>query len=248
MSVQPTYFVPRSSYYNSSSREYSVDDSISKAEYFSNAVLEDTYDQAYKSRVRDAELMRNANSTIESAMASGNDQASAGDLGVRESVWTPTRYAYSLDTQAYLGDLLSIYAGRQPSLPSRKPDGVYYRPIVPTAGLQASLPPVYRVDSRISPDDIIYEPASYSRLRDQVRDVKGKMDVEKQLLDRYLGNDPSSLRNKAVEGSVNIPDYYACGGDPRNQPVSELRRKLRRMVCAGKTTKKYNPNYYKVSE
>merc|ERR1712212_1180233 len=88
MSVQPTYFVPRSSYYNSSSREYSVDDSISKAEYFSNAVLEDTYDQAYKSRVRDAELMRNANSTIESAMASGNDQASAGDLGEGECVDT----------------------------------------------------------------------------------------------------------------------------------------------------------------
>ena len=55
----------------------------------------------------------------------------------------------------------------------------------------------YRVDSRISPSDIIYEPASYSRLREQVRDVKGKMDVEKQLLDRYLGNDPSSLRKYA---------------------------------------------------
>jgi len=223
--IQPVFaptFVSRSSY-DSSSREYSVDDSISKAEYFSNAVLEDTYDQAYKSRVRDAELMRNANSTIESAMASGNDQASAGDLGVRESVWTPTRYAYSLDTQAYLGDLLSIYAGRQPSLPSRKPDGVYYRPIVPTAGLQASLPPV--LDQPIPEEQAV---ATQPENND--------------------GADKEDSSSKAVEGSVNIPDYYACGGDPRNQPVSELRRKLRRMVCAGKTTKKYNPNYYKVSE
>lgn len=49
---------------DSSSRDYSVDDSISKVEYFSNAVLEDTYDQACRSRVRDAELMKNANATI----------------------------------------------------------------------------------------------------------------------------------------------------------------------------------------
>jgi len=168
MSVQPTYFVPRSSYYNSSSREYSVDDSISKAEYFSNAVLEDTYDQAYKSRVRDAELMRNANSTI---------------------------------------------------------DGVYYRPIVPTAGLQASLPPV--LDQPIPEEQAVATQPENNDGADKKEE------------------DSSS---KAVEGSVNIPDYYACGGDPRNQPVSELRRKLRRMVCAGKTTKKYNPHYYKVSE
>merc|ERR1712212_1264546 len=78
MSVQPTYFVPRSSYYNCSSREYSVDDSISKAEYFSNAVLEDTYDQAYKSRVRDAELMRNANSTIAAIIGSRLESEDSG--------------------------------------------------------------------------------------------------------------------------------------------------------------------------
>merc|ERR1712212_981664 len=120
MSVQPTYFVPRSSYYNSSSREYSVDDSISKAEYFSNAVLEDTYDQAYKSRVRDAELMRNANSTI--------------------------------------------------------------------------------LDEPIPEEQAVATQPENNNGADKKEE------------------DGSS---KAVEGSVNIPDYYACGGDPRNQPVSE---------------------------
>ena len=43
----------------------------------------------------------------------------------------------------------------------------------------------------MNPSDIIYEPASYERIRKQVRDVKDKMDLTKQLHDRYL--DPSHM-------------------------------------------------------
>ena len=46
--------------------------------------------------------------------------------------------------------------------------------------------PKNRVEARLNPGDIIYEPASFDRLRTQMRDVHEKMDREKQLLDRYL--------------------------------------------------------------
>ncbi|GFO05868.1 Rs-rich protein-1 [Plakobranchus ocellatus] len=44
----------------------------------------------------------------------------------------------------------------------------------------------HRVESRLSPDDIIYEPASLLRMRERVKDVQEKMDRQRQLLDRYL--------------------------------------------------------------
>jgi len=163
--------LPRPTYYDSTSEYNSIDDSLNRVEYFSNAVLEDQYDAALRSRGRDDALLRNANATI------------------------------------------------------------------------------YRLDSRVNPADIIYEPASYARLRQQLQDVNGKMDRERQLLDRYLDTENMSRSKlwraeeaKKLDGSVNIPSYYACGGDPLNRPVTELRRKIRRMVATGKR----NPNYYRM--
>ncbi|KAI8790234.1 hypothetical protein BgiBS90_008158, partial [Biomphalaria glabrata] len=92
-------------------------------------------------------------------------------------------------------------------------EGIYYR--TPATGLlQASRPPLpkpterkairdvdgftkpknllswqYRVESRLSPDDLIYEPSSFIRMRERVKDVQDKMDRQRQLLDRYLDSD-----------------------------------------------------------
>ncbi|BFZ19755.1 hypothetical protein BsWGS_22794 [Bradybaena similaris] len=92
-------------------------------------------------------------------------------------------------------------------------EGVYYR-VPGSISLHASRPPLpkptdrksirdldgftkpknllswqYRVESRLSPNDLIYEPATFSRMRVQVRDVQERMDRQKQLLDRYLDSD-----------------------------------------------------------
>jgi len=55
-------YVPRHSYYES---DYGIDDSIHRAEYFSNAVLEDNFDAAARSRGRDYALLRDANSIMD---------------------------------------------------------------------------------------------------------------------------------------------------------------------------------------
>ncbi|XP_035828887.1 uncharacterized protein LOC101852657 isoform X3 [Aplysia californica] len=123
-------------------------------------------------------------------------------------------------------------------------EGVYYRPANASGSLRASRPPLYRVESRLSPDDLIYQPSSYIRLREQVRDVQEKMDRQRQLLDRYLDTDnmsTSTYRKSEGGSSVKIPAYYAAGGDPDNRPVSDLRRKLRRTIAKAKN----NPDYYR---
>ncbi|XP_055893059.1 uncharacterized protein LOC106057882 isoform X6 [Biomphalaria glabrata] len=103
----------------------------------------------------------------------------------------------------------------------------------------------YRVESRLSPDDLIYEPSSFIRMRERVKDVQDKMDRQRQLLDRYLDSDfkIQSIPSQNVEGrsSVKIPAYYAAGGDPDNLPVSDLRRRLRRTLAKSKN----NPDYFR---
>jgi len=251
--------LPRPTYYDSTHDYHSIDDSLNRVEYFSNAVLEDQYDAALRSRGRDDALLRNANATIVSAEYQPTPHRSVSRR-VRASTAPPA----PRPTQ-------------QVSNSSTK-EGVYYRPVVSTSGLHASRPPMkktskqktmtkvevatppkpktdnlmswkYRLDSRVNPGDIIYEPASYARLRKQLQDVNGKMDRERQLLDRYLDTENMSRSTlwraeeaKKIGGSVNIPSYYACGGDPLNRPVTELRRKIRRMVAQGKR----NPNYYRM--
>ncbi|CAL1541952.1 unnamed protein product [Lymnaea stagnalis] len=148
-------------------------------------------------------------------------------------------------------------------------EGIYYR-TPGTGSLQSSRPPLpkptdrkairdidgftkpknllswqYRVESRLSPDDIIYEPSSFIRMRERVKDVQEKMDRQRQLLDRYLNSDfkiaPSPSQNVEGRSSVKIPAYYAAGGDPDNRPVSDLRRRLRRTLAKTKNS----PDYFK---
>jgi len=160
--------LPRPTYYDSTSDYHSIDDSLNRVEYFSNAVLEDQYDAALRSRGRDDALLRNANATIE---------------------------------------------------------GVYYRPVVSTSGLHASRPPM--MTSNLSA-------AGHQQA------IK---DSEAVIAASNASNNASSAEDaKNMGGTVNIPRYYACGGDPLNRPVTELRRKMRRMVAQGKR----NPNYYRM--
>lgn len=44
--------------------DYGIDDSINRADYLSNAVLQDTYEAAKSSRGKDHALLRNLNAAI----------------------------------------------------------------------------------------------------------------------------------------------------------------------------------------
>ncbi|KAK7492193.1 hypothetical protein BaRGS_00016490 [Batillaria attramentaria] len=44
----------------------------------------------------------------------------------------------------------------------------------------------YRLDSMMSPNDLLYQPSSFIRIREQVRDAQDRMDRHRQLIDRYL--------------------------------------------------------------
>jgi len=46
--------------------DYNIEDSINKAEYLSNATMEDTYEAAVKSRSKDVSLLQSANAAIDS--------------------------------------------------------------------------------------------------------------------------------------------------------------------------------------
>ncbi|XP_055893060.1 uncharacterized protein LOC106057882 isoform X7 [Biomphalaria glabrata] len=61
----PTIAVPRlHSSFGNVRHDYGIEDSIQRADYLSNAVLEDTYEAATRSRGRDHELLRNVNAAI----------------------------------------------------------------------------------------------------------------------------------------------------------------------------------------
>ncbi|XP_055893053.1 uncharacterized protein LOC106057882 isoform X2 [Biomphalaria glabrata] len=95
----------------------------------------------------------------------------------------------------------------------------------------------YRVESRLSPDDLIYEPSSFIRMRERVKDVQDKMDRQRQLLDRYLDSD---FKIQSIP-SQNVEGRSSAGGDPDNLPVSDLRRRLRRTLAKSKN----NPDYFR---
>ncbi|XP_070198729.1 uncharacterized protein [Littorina saxatilis] len=111
----------------------------------------------------------------------------------------------------------------------------------------------YRLDSMINPKDVLYEPASFGRIRSQVRNAQERMDRHRQMIDRYLpeeGEDSTSAKDRVLRKmadmekhdpvigggvdtrrpTVTIPNYYACGGDPSNPPMSDLRRRIRRTL------------------
>ncbi|XP_046547275.1 uncharacterized protein LOC124257300 isoform X7 [Haliotis rubra] len=110
----------------------------------------------------------------------------------------------------------------------------------------------YRLDSRMDPSDLIYKPGSFSRMREQVREAHDKMDRHRQMLDRYLTESgqprdiQGSVQRKMEELERRDPSYRGPSqyGMPPKQPVSELRRRLRRTVCRSRG----EPNYYRDRE
>ncbi|XP_048253598.1 uncharacterized protein LOC124137947 isoform X7 [Haliotis rufescens] len=128
----------------------------------------------------------------------------------------------------------------------------------------------YRLESRMDPADLIYKPGSFSRMREQVRDAHDKMDRHRQLLDRYLTDsgptrdiqgsvqrkmEELERRDPSYRGPVSVssdrlsvykppPRVVSQYGMPPKQPVSELRRRLRRTVCRSRG----EPNYYRDRE
>jgi len=264
--------LPRPTYYDSTSDYHSIDDSLNRVEYFSNAVLEDQYDAALRSRGRDDALLRNANATIEESSVQQSEvqvqEASESTQAVCESaeascesaqavcksaeaeatcesaeavcesaeaacesaetpsnmyIIGPSMMTPSLKSLSMYSDLLSLTTDRP--TPSLQLEGVYYRPVVSTSGLHASRPPM--MTSNLSA-------AGHQQA------IK---DSEAVIAASNASNNASSAEDaKNMGGTVNIPRYYACGGDPLNRPVTELRRKMRRMVAQGKR----NPNYYRM--
>ncbi|CAG5116461.1 unnamed protein product, partial [Candidula unifasciata] len=120
------------------------------------------------------------------------------------------------------------YPGLQVQQQQYSQEGIYYR-TPSSSALYASRPPLpkptdrkairdvdgftrprnllswqYRVESKLSPDDLIYEPSRFIRMREQVKDIQEKMDKQRQLLDRYLDSDfkitPSTPRK--AEGNL----------------------------------------------
>uniref|UniRef100_A0A0B7AD59 Uncharacterized protein n=1 Tax=Arion vulgaris TaxID=1028688 RepID=A0A0B7AD59_9EUPU len=165
---EPVYIPPRTTKY-SSYHDYGIDDSINRADYLSNAVLEDTFEAASRSRGKDHALLRNVNAAIDGIYyrvpRSSNLQAS------RPPLPKPTDRKAIRDTDGFT---------RPKNLLSWQ----------------------YRVESRLAPSDLIYEPSSFSRMRGQVKDVQEKMDRQRQLLDRYLDSDFKIPANNSHKGNT----------------------------------------------
>jgi len=208
--------LPRPTYYDSTSDYHSIDDSLNRVEYFSNAVLEDQYDAALRSRGRDDALLRNANATIVSAE------------------YQPPHRSVSRRVRA---------STAPPAPRPSQQEGVYYRPVVSTSGLHASRPPMpnsrrIQYPSRELPIATYVPPAPKTSV---VKTAVRPLSIPDPSIG-HIDEEVSAEDAKNMGGTVNIPRYYACGGDPLNRPVTELRRKMRRMVAQGKR----NPNYYRM--
>ncbi|ESO82782.1 hypothetical protein LOTGIDRAFT_229805 [Lottia gigantea] len=104
----------------------------------------------------------------------------------------------------------------------------------------------YRLDSRIPPEEVLYRPTTFNRMRERLHEAQDKMDRHRQLLDRYIPEEgtsesiesrvnrklneleqrDSSGGSKASVGSYTPFDYYG----PSGPPVSETRRRIRRVL------------------
>ena len=68
------------------------------------------------------------------------------------------------------------------------------------------LGPQYRLDAKMAPSDLLYQPSCFIRIREQLRDAQERMDRHRQMLDRYLpeggadtGDVVSSIRRKMAD-------------------------------------------------
>ena len=50
----------------------------------------------------------------------------------------------------------------------------------------------------MKPGDLLYQPSSFSRIREQVRDAQDRMDRHRQMLDRYLPEEGAEASDPAA--------------------------------------------------
>ena len=68
----------------------------------------------------------------------------------------------------------------------------------------------YRLDARVSPDDLLYQPKTYTTIHSQLRNVQDKMDRHRQLMDRYLNTEikphTEDVRTKIMSMYVDLEE------------------------------------------
>uniref|UniRef100_A0A0B7ACU9 Uncharacterized protein n=1 Tax=Arion vulgaris TaxID=1028688 RepID=A0A0B7ACU9_9EUPU len=97
---EPVYIPPRTTKY-SSYHDYGIDDSINRADYLSNAVLEDTFEAASRSRGKDHALLRNVNAAIDSTERHVTPRVAAISRRVRASTLPPVPRTFPVQQQVY---------------------------------------------------------------------------------------------------------------------------------------------------
>ncbi|XP_025114845.1 uncharacterized protein LOC112576527 isoform X13 [Pomacea canaliculata] len=251
----PTY--PRYSrsghYGDTRSEDTLLFDRVSQVSYLSDALLDEGYDTARRSRGRDQQLLREATNAIVNLthVCPAFPQVSS------ESYATPQTSVAS--RRVARGRVI-----RAASVPPRSAPPAYSEPrlterkaIRTEEGFSKPkniLSWQYRVESRIPPNDLLYQPSSFIRIREQVRNAQERMDRHRQLLDRYLpdsedtGDIAAKVLRKTSElekrnasyragggadsttATVKNPALYATGVEQRTSPVSELRRRIRKTL------------------
>lgn len=69
----------------------------------------------------------------------------------------------------------------------------------------------YRLDTYLSPDDLIITPRSLGSVKQQLRDCQEKMDRHKQLVDRYLVTD-KGLSPEEQQGKFDSVTLFLFSG------------------------------------
>ncbi|XP_055955976.1 uncharacterized protein LOC126816438 isoform X7 [Patella vulgata] len=97
----------------------------------------------------------------------------------------------------------------------------------------------YRLDSRVPPEEVLYRPTTFNRMRERLHEAQDKMDRHRQLLDRYI---PDEGTTESIESRVNRKlseletrdAFFRSGGGqssgPNGPPISETRRRIRRVL------------------
>ncbi|XP_025114842.1 uncharacterized protein LOC112576527 isoform X10 [Pomacea canaliculata] len=293
----PTY--PRYSrsghYGDTRSEDTLLFDRVSQVSYLSDALLDEGYDTARRSRGRDQQLLREATNAIVSSESYATPQTSVASRRVargrviRAASVPPRSAPPAYSEAAIIASKLEpdpikrrrprsqFAADKLRNMRKEAQESVYTG--TASAGMTASTPPLprlterkairteegfskpknilswqYRVESRIPPNDLLYQPSSFIRIREQVRNAQERMDRHRQLLDRYLpdsedtGDIAAKVLRKTSElekrnasyragggadsttATVKNPALYATGVEQRTSPVSELRRRIRKTL------------------
>ncbi|KAH9507632.1 hypothetical protein Btru_053301 [Bulinus truncatus] len=117
----PTIAAPRlHTSFGNVRHDYGIEDSIQRADYLSNAVLEDTYDAATRSRGKDHELLRSVNAAIVSTEQHISPRAASVSRRVRASTVPPLSRPYpgqQVQQQQYIKVAAPLLAKQSPAGP-----------------------------------------------------------------------------------------------------------------------------------